>query len=563
MGTAGNRTGYKCFSINTTVRNPKRYMDFLSVFESDFDGLIFTNETKERFYIELLKSGVYKPLNSSLRILDKYDNKESLSDSEVKYLIDNNKQATGNSGRVITQLRALKDIGFLKFEGSKKKYSISITKLGRELLESKNVQDVYSKALVGLHAFNPGRLSILNKSRPFLNTLFVIDGINSHQINSNLKASGITRYEFGVFVLTMKDCNYKKTIDLILNYRKIHRFTENEFFAKNFLDSMGLLNMSYKNYIVEYPDEVFRKFEMTGLFIRNRFNFINTNEYESKKLSYLLANYKDYVFNNFLDLDEYNDFLFSIHLPWQTQLKLDEIKESKIEYIRSISRDKPLIVSESIADVYQIDRLYYKNSLVNLLEKKNIALNEITNDIKALAVGSDNFLIKKLKEVGDPLKLEWLISALMIIKYPDLSIVPNMILDLEGFPISYAPGGLADIEIKGESVFGTIEVTMIRNRNQQLNSETTSIVRHLLNSKENERFTFSILVAPYIHQDTIRYFKFESIQNNIPILPLNILKFLDFINGSNDFLEFNSNVNFLNRILTQLSIDDYQNHIIT
>ena len=45
-----------------------------------------------------------------------------------------------------------------------------------------NIENVYSKAMIGLHANNPQRITIFNESRPFLNLLFV----NFQIINSVL-----------------------------------------------------------------------------------------------------------------------------------------------------------------------------------------------------------------------------------------------------------------------------------------------------------------------------------------------------------------------------------------
>ena len=51
MGTAGNRKGYKVFSINTTIRNPKRNRDFLAIFEP-FNGKIFDEQTAYNYLYE-------------------------------------------------------------------------------------------------------------------------------------------------------------------------------------------------------------------------------------------------------------------------------------------------------------------------------------------------------------------------------------------------------------------------------------------------------------------------------------------------------------------------------
>ena len=54
MGTAGDRTGYKVFSINTTIRNPARNYDFLKVFER-FDGIENTIGTSWSDIILIIK----------------------------------------------------------------------------------------------------------------------------------------------------------------------------------------------------------------------------------------------------------------------------------------------------------------------------------------------------------------------------------------------------------------------------------------------------------------------------------------------------------------------------
>ncbi|MCQ2077863.1 MAG: hypothetical protein MJZ20_12700 [Bacteroidaceae bacterium] len=58
MGTAGNRSGYKVFCFNTTIRNPKRNREFLQVFEP-FNGMVFDEYTKLKYYYELVRNGTY------------------------------------------------------------------------------------------------------------------------------------------------------------------------------------------------------------------------------------------------------------------------------------------------------------------------------------------------------------------------------------------------------------------------------------------------------------------------------------------------------------------------
>ena len=178
MGTSGARKGYKIFSINTTIRNPKRNTDFLIAFKK-FNGKLMDDNNLYLYLFELVKKGIYQFTNVSEAIKNKIEADIELTPQEVITAIKDNPQATGLSGRVMTQLRSLKDQGFLIFKKSGKKYYITISKLGNELIENKiDASIVYTKALIGMHSNNPCRTSLLNKSIPFLNTIFVINDVN-------------------------------------------------------------------------------------------------------------------------------------------------------------------------------------------------------------------------------------------------------------------------------------------------------------------------------------------------------------------------------------------------
>jgi hypothetical protein len=76
-------------------------------------------------------------------------------------------------------------------------------------------------------------------------------------------------------------------------------------------------------------------------------------------------------------------------------------------------------------------------------------------------------------------------------------------------PISHAPGNHGDIYVYSDAINWLIEVTMIRNKQQQLNSETTSVIRHL---EEDYRDSYLSFVAPYIHADTRAFYDNEVIR---------------------------------------------------
>ena len=166
MGTSGARKGYKIFSINTTIRNPKRNTDFLIAFKK-FDGQLMDDNNLYLYLFELVKKGIYQITNVSETIKNKIESDIELSPQEEITAIKDNPQATGLSGRVMTQLRSLKDQGFFIFKKSGKKYYITISKLGNDLIENKiDASIIYTKAQIGMHSNNPCRTSLLNESIP-------------------------------------------------------------------------------------------------------------------------------------------------------------------------------------------------------------------------------------------------------------------------------------------------------------------------------------------------------------------------------------------------------------
>lgn len=124
--------------------------------------------------------------------------------------------------------------------------------------------------------------------------------------------------------------------------------------------------------------------------------------------------------------------------------------------------------------------------------------------------------IPEFNEIPDPLKLEFYISILIAIKYGDeFYIRPNYKADHVGKPYAHAPGGRGDIDVYSPDVYWLIEVTLIRNRDQMLNTETTAVIRHLHSSEEfkSRSKKYLSLVAPVIHQDTREFFEYSLVKH--------------------------------------------------
>lgn len=121
---------------------------------------------------------------------------------------------------------------------------------------------------------------------------------------------------------------------------------------------------------------------------------------------------------------------------------------------------------------------------------------------------------------------------------------PNLILDTNGIPKSFAPGGKADIEFNTEDLYCLIEVTLMRDYKQQLNSETTSIADHLneLNVNKNK---CSLLIAPFIHHRVAKFFQFTNMTEDTTIVASTIEHYINSIKSNTcpkDFLLFIKNL---------------------
>ena len=520
MGRSGARTGFKVYSINTTIRNPKRNADFLKLFKKH-DKLVMDNINTYKYFFDLVQNGIYTFTNIPISVKEKLESGIELSDDEVIDAIEKNPQATGLHGRVMTQLRALKDQGFLRFKkAARGQNKITITKLGHEIIDNEIDGTItYTKAMIGLHAKNPARRSMLNESVPFLNTLFVINEVNKEWRNMGHEPKGILRHEFGAFVLSMKDCDYKRAANDIIEYRKRNRYKINEKDIINHLNKNDILELKMNSVIVDYPDDVFRKFEMTGLLVaRGQFGYryIDFSKYNMEKVKIILEDYKNYSFKHFTTEDDYYFYLENIKIPWEKdELIRRKVIESKCDVLGLKFDEKLDLTSQE----QMLDQMFYRKALDNAI--KDIELELIKQELKILAGTSD--AETKFGDLGEPLRLEYLLALLLGKIYGTSKLVSNIIYAENGKPLHYAPAGKSDIILYDEKGSYILEPTMQKGRNQQLNNETTNIVRHVEIEKEKCGLDFRVLmIAPVIHIDVTRFFKYMVVSEDAKIIPASI-----------------------------------------
>lgn len=559
---SGNRTGIKMYSFNTTVRMPDKNIEFLELFKK-YENLIFDDTARLQYYIDAIQIGIVKPKNVIPEVREKIRSGIKLTSEEIEKILRDNKPHNGFSGRVGDFLSAMTSQGFIQKQGKR----FRITQLGNELIEHpENEADIYTKAMLILEYGSSDRITAENKAIPFLNTIFVIDGINKYNRENNIPKSGISEFELGVFVLTMSDCNYARTIKEILAYRKEYDGKINYEFAMDFVHNVRKILKIQEDTLYgpkSYTNEVVRKFKKTGLFTERKLfknTYIDFSEVEQEKIKLLVEEYSNYKWKLYRDNDDYFNDIETNLLPWEKDdSKYAQILKRKAEILgyqkelTNLDRNK----------YNEIEKMYN-----NYIFQTNSIIEEIPIDIIINELQMINGKVKgrsMLPDTENYVKLEWFTALLLSKKFGKKYVKSNLTFFDDGTPKSCAGGGEADIEFKQDNIDYNIEVTTISNLNQQANKETTSVLRHLedTNITNGDKEARAIMVAPYIHFDTIQIYKISAIgisQNTIAI-PITIECMIKLIMESKDIEEFNKKIEEVFEKLKQSEIAEYQKYI--
>ena len=201
-------------------------------------------------------------------------------------------------------------------------------------------------------------------------------------------------------------------------------------------------------------------------------------------------------------------------------------EELKVEVNTKLSYDDQL---------KELNHLYNRKVFKDYIDKSKISIDEIKQELLILC--SNTKVKSEYEDIPEPVRLEWFIALLTANIYWSSYVSPNLLFDSDWKPKSFAPWGMADIEFITEDLYCLIEVTLIKDYKQQVNSETTSISAHLDELETNKR-KCSLLLAPYIHQRVVRYFQFESKNYGLSILALSILLYLKNIENHKTIADF-------------------------
>lgn len=264
--------------------------------------------------------------------------------------------------------------------------------------------------------------------------------------------------------------------------------------VEGFLRAEYGTNLKAQTILRDYPDVVLRVLIITG-FVSIQFRgkvFIYRNVANDDYINDLLSididlneEEKEHPLMHFSKLETYNDLLLDVVYKHNEEV----IEKDGFEYVQKVSE---------IIKLYELDEEKIVESINNIGSTKNI--------------------IPAFKYISEPLKLEFYLSLILALKYGNrFAIRPNYKADYIGLPISHAPGNTGDIEVYSKRLYWLIEVTLIRNKTQQLNSETTSVIRHFLEDNKINDYAYKYLsfVAPFIHQDTKEFYDYSIVRHKI------------------------------------------------
>ena len=464
---------YKQMALETAISIPEIYIGLLTVLKN-FEGKILNDKN----LLEIISNLYLAEEVSSNKI--KISATTKINDIRDKVIqVNSSRRADGGfpmgyQSRFWTYVRTLSELGFV-FAQYKKKLKLS--NIAKKLIEGKiDEQEAFSIQAIRCNRKSPYR----NVSNDFNFFRFILEVLLKLKNKNKLLS-----YE--QFIIAMFSPN--GNVDDFLSIIKKNKFKNHET-VYNFAKTRLGATTKIKTITQDYPDVVRRLFIISG--------FISIR-YSGKKLIQINESKLEYV-------QELLKFDFSLSNTEKTnpQSYFNKLNTRNNELIK-------LIIKYRKTD--KINGKIYTNKIFDII--KNYKINEkiIVESIEK--IGTRKTIIEEFKEIPEPLKLEFYISILIALKYGDkFSIRPNYKADHIGKPYSHAPGNIGDIEVYSTTIYWLIEVTLIRNKTQQLNNETTSVVRKLYSNEEfkNHLIKYLSFIAPVIHEDTKEFYDISIIK---------------------------------------------------
>jgi glutaredoxin-related protein len=511
----------KPLSFSTTMRNPDRIAGFLDCL-LPYENMILTSDVINKVIKKVLGNKLYKTVYQARNIYYKdiyYDEDKKYTEDDLIDIMKHSPQQHKEAGfdygwnsRFDTWYKLSMEFGFVYYEMNEQ---IHISNTGHMLIDAYNempvnerkIQDVMLNALMKYQTNNPFRKNA-NSNAPLPLLLNVIDLLKKDKKENN---AGVSRQELSILIC-WRDNNAEALYNYIKTLRVQNGFNySDEFIYAKCLEILGADDTKHNRFKMsqicgEAVDEYIRKMRSSGIIsLRGNGRFIDFNMIEEDKIHYVIDKYSEYpVFTNKYKYYEYMGQIDNniLEIKQSTKIDLTDVKKQTLyRYAKGYSQEK--IFEE----------------LLKVCNKKE---------------STDNLL----KFINAPTRLEFLTSISLVQQFEGLNVNPNYSVDDEGLPIFTAGGGTADIECFDSKYNSYFEVTLMCGRQDQVNNEIVPIRRHLRNALQKNPLSFSVFVAPVIHEDTVEVANLYKIRENLDILTFNINEFIEKIKQKQKIEEF-------------------------
>ena len=553
------------WSISTTIREAERITGFLET-ALEVNGEQWNAQTQAKFQILLVKNRQYLNDPDNSQIYGRLNEEQcellrnktiTMTYQQAEGIINAKNYEGGADMRGRQSMSPLYKLGLVYIVEGR----VYVTDVGQKLINGEiSFGDFMLDAMLKFQYPNPYESSYRTwNTKPFINALRLIKRVNELCERKNIPAKGITKIEFGIFVLSLK--NYQdvdRTAEDIIKFRQKYNSFETESEKDHFrIEYVREYLSGFKNpekNTIEYADNMIRYMRLTKyICIRGKYSYVYI-DLEPRRLTEI---------NSILETDDgratqysqdewrnYMGIYGAYPLPFETIEKLSEILANTDRDINAIELKLEITPTRSNhcsnREEYKIEierRRKYRTELQNLEIKQEYhnSVQKIDEAIQALEDIRNHNKASLAKKYSIELE-KWVNVALNIIN-DSILIKPNAPVGDDNEPTYTAPSGVADIECFYEKFNAICEVTMLTSRDQWFN-EGQPVMRHLRDfEKRHKKQSYCLFIAPRLHQDTINTFynsvKYEYEGEKQKIIPMTISQLINILQTVKVFIENN------------------------
>lgn len=530
------------WSCSTTMRNPERAFQFLSTI-AEMENREWSNSAQEELQYRLIKNRFYKPTkidilpNNLQNAFNDLNHQLTIEEAKEIFYAQNYTDAPMR-GRA--SFDPIEKMGLAALIDNK----ISITDIGRRFLNGEiEISDVMLSYLLKFQYPNPLMKGFSDyNTRPFINVLRLIKYVNKECEKHGLKQKGISKLEFGIFALSIKDFNEvenisKKVIEFRLKIDSLKTEKEKNAYTEKYISEyLKEFNNPQKN-IYEYTDNIIRCLRLTKyIYIHSGGYYVDLEPRRKIEIDAILKDLTGEAY--FYSIESYQAFIgdyYGYTLPFETLEKLQKIAHEIIKENKKLK----LSLKEEINEIIIENDIKKLKKQIDFLRKERLTLQNkqlkyTYSDEKKINEAA--YALKNINnlDLKPSIALEkWTNIALNIIDDAIL-IKPNSPLGDDNEPTFTAPSKVPDIECYYETFQAICEVSMLTGRDQWFN-EGQPVMRHLrdFENLNTTRPTYCLFIAPRIHQDTLNTFwmsvKYEYQGVKQKIVPITITELIELL----------------------------------